>query len=83
MTSKIMVVFQTKYEPHKEKRPTIIYKFEDKESLLNRLGGQLESIIDDYNIIITSDLNCKKCGIELDYDLYQYNRLCNKCDSEQ
>lgn len=78
----MFVIFQTRYEPHSKKRPWIIFKVHDKEELMNRILGQLSSTLDDYNIIITNSLTCKYCGLELEYELYQYNRMCNRCDQE-
>jgi len=78
----MIVVLQTKYEPHKKKRPTIELVFEDEEEMFNRLRHQTSDILDDYNIVITNGFSCKNCGLQIDYELYQYNRLCNRCDDD-
>ena len=78
----MIVIFQTKFEPHIEKRPVLTFEAENEEDLINRLRGQLKSSLEDYNIIIANGFSCINCGLELDYDLYQYNRLCNRCDDE-
>ena len=78
----MIVIFQTKYDKHSKKRPTLTFEFNSSEELMLRLMTQIDSTLDDYDIIISSGFMCKNCRMELDYELYSYNRLCNRCDEE-